>query len=72
MTSCILNMFMIIRLYLKCKEVSGKNFVGKLKVLYAIVLLLTGVIVWGCLGRLEVHTDAGGVEEVAPIEFVIN
>ena len=41
-------------------------------VLAAIVLFLTGVIVWGCLGRLEVHTDAGGVEEIAPIEFVIN
>ena len=41
-------------------------------VLTAIVLLLTGVVLWGCLGRLEVHTESGGTEEIAPIEFVLN
>ena len=41
-------------------------------VLTAIVLLLTGVVLWGCLGRLEVHTESGGAKEIAPIEFVLN
>ena len=41
-------------------------------VLTAIVLLLIGVTLWGYVGRLEVHTEGGGTEEVAPIEFVIN
>ena len=41
-------------------------------VLSAIVLLLIGVALWGCLGRLEAHTEGGGTEEVAPVEFVIN
>lgn len=41
-------------------------------VLTAIVLLLIGVALWGCLGRLEVQTESGETEEVAPIAFVIN
>ena len=41
-------------------------------VLTAMVLLLTGVVLWGCLGTLEVHTETGGTEEIAPIEFVLN
>ena len=41
-------------------------------VLSAIVLLLIGVVLWGFTGRLEVHTENGGTEEVAPVEFVIN
>ena len=41
-------------------------------VLAAILLLLISVIVWACLGRLEMHTDTGAVEEIAPISFVIN
>ena len=41
-------------------------------VLAAIVLLLISVIVWGCLGRVEMHTDTGALEEVAPITFVMN
>ena len=41
-------------------------------VLTAIVLLLAGVVLWGILGRLEVHTEGGGTEEVAPASFVVN
>ena len=41
-------------------------------VLSAMILLLIGVIAWGCFGRLEIHTDEGTVEETAPISFVIN
>ena len=41
-------------------------------VLTAIVLLLVGVALWGCLGRMEAHTESGGTEEVAPVEFVVN
>ena len=41
-------------------------------VLTAIVLLLVGVALWGCVGRLEVHTETGETESVAPIAFVVN
>lgn len=41
-------------------------------VLTAIVLLLVGVALWGCVGRLETHTETGETESVAPIEFVVN
>ena len=41
-------------------------------VLVAIVLLLAGVVLWGFLGRLESRTDSGAIEEIAPVEFVIN
>ena len=41
-------------------------------VLTAMVLLLVGVTLWGCLGRLEAHTESGETEEVAPVEFVVN
>ena len=41
-------------------------------VLAAILLLLISVIVWGCLARVEMHTDTGVAEEVAPITFVMN
>jgi len=41
-------------------------------VLTAIILLLVGVTLWGYVGRLEVHTEGGGTEEVAPVEFVVN
>ena len=41
-------------------------------VLVAIALLLTGVVLWGFLGRLESRTESGAIEEIAPVEFVIN
>ena len=41
-------------------------------VLAAILLLLISVIVWGCLGRVEMRTETGATEEVAPVTFVIN
>lgn len=41
-------------------------------VLSAIILLLVALTLWGCVGRLETHTDSGETVEVAPIEFVIN
>ena len=41
-------------------------------VLIALVVLLVGMLAWGVLGRIEVHTDDGATEEIAPISFITN
>ncbi len=40
--------------------------------LAAIVVLLIGVIVWGCFGELTVHDADGAVKTVAPITYILN
>ena len=40
--------------------------------LAAIVVLLIGVIVWGCFGELTVHNEDGTTETVAPITYIMN
>ena len=40
--------------------------------LIAMVVLLAGVIVWGCFGELTVHNADGTTETVAPITYILN
>ena len=40
--------------------------------LIALILLLTGFIIWAAFGRLDVVTADGSVQRVAPITFVTN
>ena len=40
--------------------------------LAAMVILLTGVLIWGTLGELTVHNADGTTRTVAPITFVLN
>ena len=41
-------------------------------VLLALVLLLIGMLSWSILGTVETHDEDGIVENVHPIEFVLN
>ena len=41
-------------------------------VLVAIVLLLTGAIIWSIFGEVVVHNPDGSTETVAPISFILN
>lgn len=40
--------------------------------LAAMVILLIGVIVWGCFGELTVHNADGTIETVTPITYILN
>lgn len=40
--------------------------------LVAMVVLLIGVIVWGCFGELTVHEADGTVKTIAPITYILN
>ena len=40
--------------------------------LAAMVILLVGVIVWGCFGELTVHNNDGTTETVTPITYILN
>ena len=40
--------------------------------LAAMVILLIGVIIWGCFGELTVHNEDGTTELVAPITYILN
>jgi len=40
--------------------------------LIAIVLLLTGALVWGIFGEVTIHHEDGTTENVAPITFILN
>lgn len=40
--------------------------------LIAIILLLTGALVWGIFGEVTVHNEDGTTENVAPISFILN
>lgn len=40
--------------------------------LIALILLLTGFIIWAAFGRLDVAAADGSVQSVAPITFVTN
>ena len=41
-------------------------------VLAALVILLTGMLVWSIFGTVQRHNADGSVEEVHPISYVIN
>lgn len=41
-------------------------------VLFAMLILLFGMIIWGIFGTIEVHNEAGELKSVAPFEFVTN
>ena len=41
-------------------------------IMIAIVILLIGSLVWGCLGKLTVKQDDGTTKSVAPITFILN
>ncbi|MCR5432651.1 MAG: hypothetical protein K6E95_08850 [Lachnospiraceae bacterium] len=41
-------------------------------VLIALLVLLLGIIAWGIFGKVDRHSENGGIEEVHPIEYVIN
>ncbi len=41
-------------------------------VLIALVVLLTGMLAWSVLGRIEIHNDDGTTREIAPISFITN
>lgn len=41
-------------------------------VMAAVILLLTGMLVWGIFGTVRMEDETGAVEEVHPITFVIN
>ncbi len=41
-------------------------------VLIALVVLLTGMLAWSVLGRIEIHDDDGTTREIAPISFITN
>ncbi|MBQ9468801.1 MAG: NHLP bacteriocin system secretion protein, partial [Clostridia bacterium] len=40
--------------------------------LLALLVLLSGLLVWSIFGRIEVKDADGSTKEVAPISFVIN
>ena len=40
--------------------------------LAAMVVLLIGVIIWGCFGELTVHEVDGTVKTIAPITYILN
>ena len=40
--------------------------------LLALLVLLSGLLVWSIFGRIEVKDADGNTKEVAPISFVIN
>ncbi|MBP0973450.1 MAG: hypothetical protein J5851_06020 [Oscillospiraceae bacterium] len=40
--------------------------------LIAILLLLTGALVWGIFGEVTIHNEDGTTENVAPITFILN
>ena len=41
-------------------------------VLLALVVLLTGMLTWSILGRIEVREADGSVKEIAPITYIMN
>lgn len=41
-------------------------------VMAAVILLLAGAIVWGCLGVIHVQDETGAEKEVHPITYIIN
>jgi len=41
-------------------------------VLVALLVLLVGIIAWGIFGKIDTHNGNGEIEEVHPIEYVIN
>ena len=41
-------------------------------VLIAILVLLTGLLMWSIFGRLEVRDASGMVKTIAPITYIIN
>ena len=41
-------------------------------ILLAMLVLLTGILVWAAFGSIEIHNEAGEAETVAPITFVTN
>ena len=40
--------------------------------LAAMIILLTGAIIWGTMGELTVHNSDGTTKNVAPISFILN
>lgn len=40
--------------------------------LIAIILLLTGALVWGIFGEVTIHNEDGTTENIAPITFILN
>ena len=40
--------------------------------LIALLILLTGILMWSIFGKIEVKNADGSVEEIAPITYVIN
>lgn len=40
--------------------------------LAAILVLLTGAIIWGIFGELTIHNLDGTIEKIAPIAFLFN
>ncbi len=40
-------------------------------ILFAIIILIFGTLVWGVFGKIPINTPEG-VKEVAPISYVIN
>ena len=40
--------------------------------LIAIILLLTGALIWGIFGEVTIHNEDGTAETVAPITFILN
>lgn len=41
-------------------------------VLAAVILLLTGMIVWSITGTVEAHESDGSTKEIHPITFITN
>ncbi len=39
-------------------------------ILFAVVILLVGLVIWGIFGRITVET-AAGIESVAPISYIL-
>lgn len=41
-------------------------------IIAAVLLLLTGIVVWGIFGTVKVTDSQGNIDEIHPISFVIN